>query len=112
VLALVIICCHSVYLAVHFTLNISFLQYCMMEHFFSSGYKVLCCSTSELSQNIGSLSKEQLEELRQLPSFRRYVDTLPKKERAPLLLDDHLFKVSALSLVTRKSQADIFMYVV
>jgi hypothetical protein len=66
----------------------------MMEHFFKCDYKVLCCSISELSQNIGSLSKEQLEELRQLPSFRRYVDTLPKKEKAPLLLDDHHFKVS------------------
>ncbi|GFG41052.1 hypothetical protein Cfor_06822, partial [Coptotermes formosanus] len=68
-------------------------KYCMMEHFFNSDYKVLCCCVSELSQNIESLSKEQLEELRQLPSFRRYVDSLPKKEKAPLLLDDRLFKV-------------------
>jgi hypothetical protein len=35
--------------------------------------------------------------LRQLPSFRRYVDSLPKKEKAPLLLDDSLFKVSEVS---------------
>jgi hypothetical protein len=69
----------------------------MMEHFFNSDYKVLCCSISELSQNIRSLSKEQLEELRQLASFRHYVDTLPKKERAPLLLDDHHFKVSKVN---------------
>jgi hypothetical protein len=41
----------------------------MMEHFFISDYKVLCCSVSELSQNIGSSSKEQLEGLHQLPSF-------------------------------------------
>lgn len=68
-----------------------------MEHFFNSDYKVLCCCVSELSQNIESLSKEQLEELRQLPSFRRYVDSLPKKEKAPLLLDDRLFKVSEVS---------------
>jgi hypothetical protein len=68
----------------------------MMEHFFNSDYKVLCCSISELPQNIKSLSKEQLENLRQLPSFRCYVDTLPKKERAPLLIDDDHFKVSSL----------------
>jgi hypothetical protein len=68
-----------------------------MEHFFNCDYKVLCCSISELSQNIKSLSKEQLEELRQLPSFRRYVDTLPKKEKAPLLLDDCHFKVSTVN---------------
>jgi origin recognition complex subunit 3 len=71
----------------------------MMEHFFNSDYKVLCCSISELSQNIGSLRKEQLEELRQLPSFRRYVDSLPKKEKAPLLLDDCLFKIVLEKLI-------------
>lgn len=87
----------SSYLTRYFILNILFLQYCMMEHFFNCDYKVLCCSISELPQNIRSLSKEQLEELRQLPSFRRYVDTLPKKEKAPLLLDDHHFKVSKVS---------------
>jgi len=83
----------------------------MMEHFFNSDYKVLCCSISELSQNIGSLSKEQLEELRQLPSFRHYVDSLPKKEKAPLLLDDCLFKVSEVSNY-KKSLADTHRYVV
>jgi len=82
-----------------------------MEHFFNSDYKVLCCPISELSQTIGSLSKEQLEELRQLPSFRRYVDSLPKKEKAPLLLDDCLFKVSEVS-DCKKSLADIYRYVV
>lgn len=75
-------------------------KYCMMEHFFNCDYKVLCCSISELSQNIGSLSKEQLEELRQLRSFRRYVDTLPKKEKAPLLLDDQHFKKVLEELMT------------
>jgi hypothetical protein len=87
----------SSYLTIYFTLNVLFLQYCMMEHFFNSDCRVLCCSISELSQNILSLSKEQLEELRQFPSFRRYVDTLPKKEKAPLLLDDHHFKVSTVN---------------
>ncbi|PNF31504.1 Origin recognition complex subunit 3 [Cryptotermes secundus] len=75
-------------------------KYCMMEHFFNCDHNVLCCSISELSQNIKSLSKEQLEELRQLPSFRRYVDTLPKKEKAPLLLDDHHFKEVLEELMT------------
>lgn len=86
----------SSYLTKCYTLNVLFLQYCMMEHFFNCDYRVLCCSISELSQSTISLSKEQLEELRQLPSFRRYVDTLPKKEKAPLLLDDHHFKVSTV----------------
>jgi len=97
VLVVITICCYSIERTRYFNLNALFLQYCMMEHFFNSDYKVLCCSISELSQNIGSLRKEQLEELRQLPSFRRYVDSLPKKEKAPLLLDDCLFKVSEVN---------------
>lgn len=84
-------------------LNILFLQYCMMEHFFNSDYKILCCSMSELPQKIKSLRKEQLEELRQLPSFRRYVDVLPKKEKAPLLLDDDHFKVSKVCDYSKSS---------
>lgn len=81
-----------------FVSNAVFLQYCVMEHFFDCDYKVLCCSMSELAPNIKSLSEDQLEKLRQLPSFRRYVDKLPQKEKAPLLVDDDHFRVSKLVL--------------
>jgi hypothetical protein len=85
---------YYIYFTGFVTLNVVFLQYCMMEHFFNFDYKVLCCSISKLPHRIKSLSKEQLEKLRQLPSFRCYVETLPKKKRAPLLVDDDHFKVS------------------
>jgi hypothetical protein len=87
---------YCIYCTGFVTLNVVFFQYVMMEHFFNCDYKVLCCSIFELPRTIKSLSKEQLEKLRQLPSFRCYVDTLPKKERAPLLVDDDHFKVSKL----------------
>ncbi|XP_021933988.1 origin recognition complex subunit 3-like [Zootermopsis nevadensis] len=75
-------------------------KYCVMEHFFDCDYKVLCCSVSELAPNIKSLSEDQLEKLRQLPSFRRYVDKLPQKEKAPLLVDDDHFRVVLEKLMT------------
>ncbi|KAJ9574205.1 hypothetical protein L9F63_008461, partial [Diploptera punctata] len=74
-------------------------KFCMMEHFYESSWKVLCCPLSEMSQHVKNLSKEDLEDLRQLPSFRNYVDTLPKKERAPLLLDDIHFRSVVVKLM-------------
>ncbi|KAJ4436818.1 hypothetical protein ANN_16950 [Periplaneta americana] len=81
-------------------------KYCMIEHFFNSNSKVLCCPIADMPQNIKSLSEEQLEELRQLSSFRQYVDTLPKKEKAPLLLDNSHFKV-----VLQKLMVELYEYV-
>ncbi|PSN46610.1 Origin recognition complex subunit 3 [Blattella germanica] len=74
-------------------------KFCMMEHYIDSSWKVLCCPLSGLSNAAKNLSKEDLEDLRQLPSFRSYVDTLPKKEKAPLLLDDAHFKVVIVKLM-------------
>ncbi|XP_069688925.1 origin recognition complex subunit 3 isoform X2 [Periplaneta americana] len=81
-------------------------KYCMIEHFFNSNSKVLCCPIADMPQSIKSLSEEQLEELRQLSSFRQYVDTLPKKEKAPLLLDNSHFKV-----VLQKLMVELHEYV-
>ena len=74
------------------------LQYCMIEHFYETPWKLLCCPKTEISDAVKILGDEDLQALRELPSFRCYVDSLPKKEKAPLLLDNDHFRVSLCNM--------------
>lgn len=65
---------------------------CMMDHYADRDWFSLCCSPNELESRLSSLAAEDLEYLRRLPSMRAYVESLPSKQRAPILLDDSCFR--------------------
>ncbi|XP_046392236.1 origin recognition complex subunit 3 isoform X2 [Ischnura elegans] len=69
-------------------------QFCLMEHYYANPLKSLCCPLDEVKNVVKDLPVSSLEELRQLPSMRLYVEKCSPKERAPILLDDgHLKKI-------------------
>ncbi|XP_071440514.1 origin recognition complex subunit 3 [Hetaerina americana] len=74
-------------------------QFCLMEHYYANPFMSLCCPLSEIKSAIKDLSVSSLEELRQLPSFRKYVESLPPKDRVPLLLDNVYIKKQLLQLM-------------
>ncbi|KAM7375937.1 hypothetical protein PAMP_005697 [Pampus punctatissimus] len=69
-------------------------QVALLEHFYSQPLSVLCCKKKEALLNVMQLSHSDLERIRQLPSFKRYVEKQESDEQVNLLKDDtHLKEV-------------------
>ncbi|XP_042244216.1 origin recognition complex subunit 3 [Thunnus maccoyii] len=69
-------------------------QLALLEHFHSQPLSVLCCKKKEALLNLMQLSHSDLERIRQLPSFRRYVEKQESQEQVNLLKNDtHLKEV-------------------
>ncbi|XP_077435131.1 origin recognition complex subunit 3 isoform X2 [Vanacampus margaritifer] len=69
-------------------------QLALLEHFHSQPLSVLCCKKKEAVRNTAHLSHEDLERIRQLPSFTRYVSQQESQEQQLLKDDAHLKEVS------------------
>ena len=65
-----------------------------MEHFYRTPLSVLCAVEKEQQcQMVSDFSAEQVEEVRKLMSFRRFVEGRPITEHEELILDDSYTKV-------------------
>ncbi|XP_053290337.1 origin recognition complex subunit 3 isoform X1 [Pleuronectes platessa] len=67
-------------------------QLALLEHFHSQPLSVLCCAKKEALLNVTQLSVRDLERIRQLPSFKRYVERQETEEQVRLLKDDGYLK--------------------
>nr|XP_061824289.1 origin recognition complex subunit 3-like isoform X1 [Nerophis lumbriciformis] len=69
-------------------------QLALLEHFHSQPLSVLCCKKNEALRKVTLLSHTDLERIRKLPSFTRYVEKQQTEEQAELLKNDaHLKEV-------------------
>ncbi|XP_003962542.1 origin recognition complex subunit 3 [Takifugu rubripes] len=69
-------------------------QLALLEHFHSQPLSVLCCEKQEALRNATQLGCKDLERIRTLPSFKRYVEKQESQEQESLLRDDaHLKEV-------------------
>ncbi|XP_034050936.1 origin recognition complex subunit 3 [Thalassophryne amazonica] len=64
------------------------LQLALLEHFHSEPLSVLCCTKKTALHNVTQLTRQDVERIRQLPSFRRFVEKQEPQERDNLLTDD------------------------
>ncbi|ELU12434.1 hypothetical protein CAPTEDRAFT_72522, partial [Capitella teleta] len=62
-------------------------KFAMLEHFSQSPASILCQS-HDVNSKLESFSSSELDEIRSLPSFRRYVEGKPPMEQIKLLEDD------------------------
>uniref|UniRef100_A0A3Q4H234 Origin recognition complex subunit 3 n=1 Tax=Neolamprologus brichardi TaxID=32507 RepID=A0A3Q4H234_NEOBR len=70
------------------------LQLALLEHFHSQPLSVLCCKKKQALFNVTQLSKPNLDRIRQLSSFKRYVEKQEAQEQVNLMTDDsHLKEV-------------------
>ncbi|EHB05059.1 Origin recognition complex subunit 3 [Heterocephalus glaber] len=72
------------------------LQLSLLEHFYSQPLSVLCCSLPEAKRRINFLSVNQCENIRRLPSFRRYVEKQASEKQVALLTNDRFLKIREL----------------
>ncbi|KAM4723479.1 origin recognition complex subunit 3 [Anableps anableps] len=64
------------------------LQLALLEHFYSQPLSSLCCKKKEAQLNVQQLSPGDLERIRQLPSFKRFLKEQEEQEQDNLLTDD------------------------
>uniref|UniRef100_A0A8C3BW74 Origin recognition complex subunit 3 n=1 Tax=Cairina moschata TaxID=8855 RepID=A0A8C3BW74_CAIMO len=74
-------------------------QLCIVEHFYTQPLSVLCCHQEEVKKRINSLSHNQCENIRRLPSFRRYVENQPSEKQIALLTTDGFLKETVQQLL-------------
>ncbi|XP_020734784.1 origin recognition complex subunit 3 isoform X1 [Odocoileus virginianus] len=75
------------------------LQLSLLEHFYSQPLSVLCCNLPEAKRRIRFLSANQCENIRRLPSFRRYVEKQSSEKQVALLTSDRSLKEETQSLL-------------
>ncbi|XP_012493680.1 PREDICTED: origin recognition complex subunit 3 isoform X1 [Propithecus coquereli] len=75
------------------------LQLSLLEHFFSQPLSVLCCNLPEAKRRINFLSDNQCENIRRLPSFRRYVENQTSEKQVALLTNEKYLKEETQSLL-------------
>ncbi|XP_032340461.1 origin recognition complex subunit 3 isoform X4 [Camelus ferus] len=75
------------------------LQLSLLEHFCSQPLSVLCCNLPEAKRRINFLSDNQCENIRRLPSFRRYVEKQASEKQVALLTNERVLKEETQSLL-------------
>ncbi|XP_069707356.1 origin recognition complex subunit 3 isoform X1 [Phaenicophaeus curvirostris] len=80
-------------------------QLCILEHFYSEPLSVLCCQLVDAKKRVNSLSHNQCENIRRLPSFRRYVESQVSEKQIALLTADGFLKE-----VVQKLLEDLHVY--
>ncbi|XP_063040175.1 origin recognition complex subunit 3 [Engraulis encrasicolus] len=74
-------------------------QLALVEHFHSQPLSVFCCSKREALARAQTLSHEDVEKVRQLPSFMRYVESQEPQKQVELLTNDQCVKEVCQSLL-------------
>ncbi|XP_056343790.1 origin recognition complex subunit 3 isoform X3 [Oenanthe melanoleuca] len=72
---------------------------CIVEHFYSQPLSVLCCQVVDIKKRAYSLSHDQCENIRRLPSFRRYVEKQESGKQVALLTNDSFLKEETAKLL-------------
>ncbi|KAJ8353317.1 hypothetical protein SKAU_G00208840 [Synaphobranchus kaupii] len=68
------------------------LQLALLEHFYSQPLSVLCCKKQDAVVRAQQLSHQEVEKIRQLPSFMRFVEEQEPREQVELLTNDERVK--------------------
>uniref|UniRef100_F6PVJ1 Origin recognition complex subunit 3 n=1 Tax=Monodelphis domestica TaxID=13616 RepID=F6PVJ1_MONDO len=68
------------------------LQLAILEHFYSQPLSILCCDLPEVKRRIHSLSEDQCESIRRLPSFMRYVEKQTPEKQVASLTNERFLK--------------------
>ncbi|KAJ6665801.1 hypothetical protein lerEdw1_001273 [Lerista edwardsae] len=74
-------------------------QLSLLEHFYSNPLSVLCCELPEARKRVNFLSHNQCENIRRLPSFRRFVESQVSNKQTVLLTDDGCLKETVQALL-------------
>ncbi|XP_056281980.1 origin recognition complex subunit 3 [Pseudoliparis swirei] len=80
------------------------IQLALLEHFHSQPLSVLCCEKKAALLNVMQLGHQDLESIRQLQSFKRYVEEQEPQDQVNLLTDDTHLKEVCQKLIKNLSE--------
>ncbi|CAN9502077.1 unnamed protein product [Ophioblennius macclurei] len=75
------------------------LQISLLEHFYSQPLSMLCCRKSETLIHLRQLGQREVEKIRQLPSFQRYVEKQSSQDQVKLMTDEAFLKEECHKLI-------------
>ncbi|XP_052738686.1 origin recognition complex subunit 3 [Bicyclus anynana] len=67
-------------------------KYCMMEHYYGDNIKTLCCNREKIEETVSKLKSDELENIRQLLSFRPFLEVQDCETKIGLFEDDNFFR--------------------
>lgn len=73
----------------------------MMDHFYGDNLKSLCCDRDKLEEVIMELSADDLESIRQLMSFRPFLEQQDCRTKISLFNDDNFFRETLYKKMNR-----------
>ncbi|KAK3583931.1 hypothetical protein CHS0354_033717 [Potamilus streckersoni] len=76
-------------------------RFSLMDHYLNMSLSHLCCSTEEVHKKVKVMDAEEVETIRQLPSFMRFVEENPASHQSKLLLDEKFAKEAIVDLLKR-----------
>nr|XP_003701279.1 PREDICTED: origin recognition complex subunit 3 isoform X1 [Megachile rotundata] len=74
---------------------------CMIQHFYANNVNSLCCKPQQISSRISTLTDEDLEEIKKLPSIEKYIQQLKENERNEEVLENEKFKGTVAKLLNK-----------
>ncbi|XP_045765033.1 origin recognition complex subunit 3 isoform X2 [Maniola jurtina] len=67
------------------------IKYCMMDHYYGDNIKALCCARDKIEETVSKLTSDDLENIRQLSSFRPFLEIQDCQTKIGLFEDDNFF---------------------
>ncbi|XP_045446198.1 origin recognition complex subunit 3 [Melitaea cinxia] len=68
------------------------IKYCMIDHYFGDNIKSLCCPRDKIEEAVNNLTIYDLENIRQLLSFRPFLEVQDCETKIGLFKDDDFFR--------------------
>ncbi|XP_033351466.1 origin recognition complex subunit 3 isoform X2 [Bombus vosnesenskii] len=79
-------------------------QICMIQHFYANNINSLCCQPQKIKSRISSLTDEDWEEIKKLPSIEKYIRQLTNDKNKDELLNNNRFKEMLMQLLNNFHQ--------
>ncbi|XP_003486245.1 origin recognition complex subunit 3 isoform X1 [Bombus impatiens] len=77
---------------------------CMIQHFYANNINSLCCQPQKIKSRISSLTDEDWEEIKKLPSIEKYIRQLTNDKNKDELLNNNRFKEMLMQLLNNFHQ--------
>ncbi|XP_050393465.1 origin recognition complex subunit 3 isoform X1 [Patella vulgata] len=75
------------------------LQFCMLDHYYSNSLAHLCCQETDVTATVKKLHESDLDKLRQIPTFNRYMNECSSEEKTKLIQDSKFTKLRVTELL-------------
>ncbi|KAL3882398.1 hypothetical protein ACJMK2_028742 [Sinanodonta woodiana] len=76
-------------------------RFSLLDHYLNMPLSHLCCPLKEIHKKVKVMDAEEVETIRQLPSFMRFVEENPASNQPKLLLDEKFAKEAIVDLLEK-----------